>query len=39
MSLRAEEVSALAGTDRYHEGFYTFDQDVAYQLIAIVHPI
>jgi hypothetical protein len=39
MSLLAEEISALAGTDRYYEGFYTFDQDIAYQLIAILHRI
>jgi len=39
MSLLAEEIPALAGSDRYYEGFYTFEQDVAYQLIAILHRI
>lgn len=39
MALLAEEVSALDGEDRYYEGFYTFEQDVAYQIIAILHQI
>ncbi len=39
MSLLAEEVPALSGGDRYYEGFYTFEQDVAYQLIHILHQI
>lgn len=39
MALLAEEVSALDGGDRYYEGFYTFEQDVAYQIIAILHQI
>ncbi len=38
-ALLAEEVSSLAGEDRYYEGFYTFEQDVAYQIIAILHQI
>jgi len=39
MALLAEEVAALDGEDRYYEGFYTFEQDVAYQIIAILHQI
>ena len=39
MSLLAEEVSALTGEDRYYEGFYTFEADVAYQIIAILHQL
>jgi hypothetical protein len=39
MSLLAEEVPSLSGDDRYYEGFYTFEQDVAYQIIHILHQI
>jgi hypothetical protein len=39
MTLLAEEVSALSGNDRYYEGFYTFEIDVAYQMAAILHHI
>ena len=37
MSLLAEEVPSLTGQDRYYEGFYTFEPDVAYQIIRILH--
>jgi hypothetical protein len=37
MSLLAEEVASLGGSDRYYEGFYTFESDVAYQIITILH--
>jgi hypothetical protein len=37
MTLLAEEVASLTGTDRYYEGFYTFEPDVAYQVIKILH--
>ena len=37
MSLLAEEVASLGGPDRYYEGFYTFESDVAYQIITILH--
>lgn len=39
MTLVAEEVPALAGPDRYYEGFYTFELDVAYQVHAILHRV
>lgn len=39
MTLLAEEVPPLAGGSRHYEGFYTFEQDVAYQLISILHKI
>jgi hypothetical protein len=37
LSLLAEQVSALSGEDRYYEGFYSFEPEVAYQLVAILH--
>lgn len=37
MSLLAEEVPSLTGEDRYYEGFYTFEPDVAYQINRILH--
>jgi DICT domain-containing protein len=37
MSLLAEEVPSLTGEDRYYEGFYTFEPDVAYQIIQVLH--
>ncbi|GAB4428853.1 MAG: hypothetical protein Kow0031_09180 [Anaerolineae bacterium] len=39
MTLLAEEIPSMAGQDRYYEGFYTFEQNVAYQLISILHKI
>ncbi len=39
MTLLAQEIPALSGTDRYYEGFYTFDVNTAYQVIAILHRI
>jgi hypothetical protein len=39
MSLLAEQVSALSGEDRYYEGFYSFEPEVAYQLISILHHV
>lgn len=39
MSLLAEEIPALEGADRYYEGFYTFEPDVAYQILSILHRI
>jgi DICT domain-containing protein len=37
MTLLAEEVPSLTGADRYYEGFYTFEPDVAYQVVRILH--
>jgi hypothetical protein len=39
MALMAEEIPALAGSDRYYEGFYTFELTVAFQLLTILHQI
>jgi hypothetical protein len=39
MSLLAEQVSALSGDDRYYEGFYTFEPEVAFQIVSILHEI
>jgi hypothetical protein len=39
MSLLAEQVSALVGDDRYYEGFYTFEPEVAYQIVSILHQV
>ncbi|MEM7346661.1 MAG: DICT sensory domain-containing protein [Chloroflexota bacterium] len=39
MALLAEEVPSLIGTGRYFEGFYTFEADIAYQLLTIMHQI
>lgn len=37
MTLLAEEVPSLTGADRYYEGFYTFEPDITYQMIRILH--
>lgn len=37
MTLLAEEVPSLTGADRYYEGFYTFEPDIAYQMVRILH--
>lgn len=37
MTLLAEEVPSLTGDDRYYEGFYTFEPDVAHQILTILH--
>jgi hypothetical protein len=39
MSLVAEEVPSLTGTERFYEGFYTFELATAYQLSLILHQI
>lgn len=39
MSLVAEEIPAMTGAERFYEGFYTFELDVAYQLNLILHQI
>ena len=39
MALLAEEIPPLEDSDRYYEGFYTFDLDIAYQIIAILNRI
>ncbi len=39
MTLLAQEIPALSGSERYYEGFYTFDVNSAYQVIAILHRI
>jgi hypothetical protein len=39
MTLLAHEVPSLSGADRYYEGFYTFEADTAYQVLAILHRI
>lgn len=38
-TLLAQEVPALSGNERYYEGFYTFQPDVAYQMSAILHQL
>ena len=38
-TLLAQEISALSGEERYYEGFYTFQPDVAYQMVAILHQL
>jgi len=37
--LVAEEVPSLTGSERFYEGFYTFDLETAYQLNLILHQI
>ncbi len=39
MSLLAQEIPAMSGNERYYEGFYTFQADTAYQILAILHQI
>ncbi|MCB8983943.1 MAG: hypothetical protein H6659_08970 [Ardenticatenaceae bacterium] len=39
MSLLAQEIPSLSGAGRYYEGFYTFQADTAYQILAILHQI
>lgn len=39
MTLLAQEVPALRGDERYYEGFYTFQPDTAFQILAILHQI
>ncbi len=39
MTLLAYEVPALSGSERYYEGFYTFEADTAYQVLSILHRI
>jgi hypothetical protein len=39
MSLLAEQVSALSGDELYYEGFYSFEPEVAYQIVSILHEI
>ena len=38
-TLLAQEIPALSGEERYYEGFYTFQPDVAYQMAAILHQL
>lgn len=38
-TLLAQEIPALDGDERYYEGFYTFQPDVAYQMSAILHQL
>lgn len=35
--LLAHEIHALAGEDRYYEGFYTFNPNVTYEFLQILH--
>lgn len=37
MALLAREIPSLDRSDRYYEGFYAFDRDVAYELLLILH--
>jgi DICT domain-containing protein len=37
MTLLAEEVSSSNDEGRYYEGFYTFEPEVAYQVVRILH--
>lgn len=39
MTLLAQEISALHGSERYYEGFYTFQPDTAFQVLSILHQI
>jgi hypothetical protein len=39
MSLLAKEIPSMAGNDRYYEGFYTFEKQAAYQLLAVLHQV
>lgn len=39
MTLLAEEVSSPDDQDRYYEGFYTFEQDVAYEILSILYQL
>jgi len=39
MSLLAEESASLGEEERYYEGFYTFDPEVTYPLLTIMHQI
>lgn len=38
-TLLAQEIPALSGDERYYEGFYTFQPNVAYQMTAILHQL
>lgn len=38
-TLLAQEIPALSGGERYYEGFYTFQPDVAYQMVAILNQL
>jgi hypothetical protein len=39
MSLLAKEIPSLEGKDRYYEGYYTFEKQAAYQLLAVLHQV
>lgn len=39
MSLLAKEIPSMADTSRYYEGYYTFQKEAAYQLLAVLHQI
>jgi DICT domain-containing protein len=39
MSLLAQEIPSMSSTERYYEGFYTFEADTAYQILSILHKI
>ena len=39
MSLVAQEIPSMSGNERYYEGFYTFQAETAYQILAILHQI
>lgn len=39
MSLLAQEIPSMGSDERYYEGFYTFEADTAYQILAILHKI
>lgn len=37
MTLLAREIPSLDGSGRYYEGFYTFEGEIAYQVLMILH--
>jgi hypothetical protein len=39
MTLLAQEVASLSNSERYYEGFYTFEAATAYQILHILHQI
>ncbi len=38
-TLLAQEIKSLQGDDRYYEGFYTFDINITYQLLLVLHQL
>jgi hypothetical protein len=39
MSLLAKEIASFDGSDRYYEGYYTFEKQAAYQLLTVLHQV